>query len=53
VSLASVRAHSVDPKRLFDIPACPAATVRPVPYLYAMYDKMLSYLYGKYDNSGV
>jgi len=50
VSLASVRAQSVDLRRLFDISAHPSAAVEPLSYLYGMYDKTLSYLYGMYDN---
>ena len=46
--LASVRAQSVDLNRLIDIPACPAVAVKPLPYLYGMYDKNLSYLYVMY-----
>jgi hypothetical protein len=50
VSLASFRAQSADPKRLFETSACPAAAVGICTYLYVMYDKIMSYLYAKYGN---
>ncbi len=50
MSLASVRAQSVDLGRLFEISACPRRQVEPLPYLYGMYDKILSYLYAMYGN---
>ena len=50
MSLASVRVQSVDLNRLFDIPVCLTAVVDPLPYLYGMYDKIVSYLYAMYGN---
>ena len=53
MSLASVRAQTVDPRRLFEISNVPVAVVEPIPYLYGMYDEILSYLYVMYDRIGV
>ena len=50
MSLASFRAQSADPNRLFETSECPTASVGPLSYLYGMYCKSLSYLYAKYGN---
>ena len=52
VSLAPVRAQSVDLRRLFDISARPTAAVEPLSYLYGMYDNPVYDLYVLYDNVG-
>ena len=51
MSLALVRAQSVDLKLFFEIPACPAhLRLNLSSYLYGMYGKILAYLYAMYGN---
>ena len=49
MSHALVRAQAVDLNRLIDIPASHGGPV-PLPYLYGMYDEIMSYLYAMYGD---